>query len=120
MEDTAIIDLFFARNELAIVETDRKYGNYCYRIADRILDNREDAEETLSDTLLHVWNAIPPERPLLLRQYLGKIARNLAFSRWRRRSAEKRGRESWNWCWTSLPTAFPEARNRRPGWMKRS
>lgn len=91
MEDTAIIDLFFARNELAIVETDRKYGNYCYRIADRILDNREDAEETLSDTLLHVWNAIPPERPLLLRQYLGKIARNLAFSRWRRRSAEKRG-----------------------------
>lgn len=91
MEDTAIIDLFVARDELAIAETDRKYGNYCYRIAERILNNREDAQETVNDTFLHTWNAIPPERPGFLRQYLGTITRNLAFSRWRCRSADKRG-----------------------------
>lgn len=53
MEDTDIVKLYFARNELAIVETDRKYGAYCFRVANGILENQEDAEETVSDTLLH-------------------------------------------------------------------
>lgn len=91
MEDTAILDLYFARNELAIVETDRKYGSYCYSVADAILKNAQDSEETVSDTLLHAWNAIPPQRPNFLKMFLAKIARNLAFSRWRRESAAKRG-----------------------------
>ena len=91
MEDTAILDLYFARNELAIVETDRKYGSYCYSVAERILGNHEDSEETVSDTFLHAWNAIPPQRPGLLRLFLAKITRNLAFTRWRSQTAEKRG-----------------------------
>lgn len=91
MEDTAIIELFVARDERAIAETERKFGKYCYRIAERILDNREDTQETVNDALLHAWNAIPPDRPRLLKQYLGTITRNLAFSRWRRRGADKRG-----------------------------
>lgn len=91
MEDSAILDLYFARNEVAIVETDRKYGGYCYRIANAILQSNEDAEETLSDTLLHAWNAIPPRRPSILKLFLAKITRNLAFTRWRAMSAAKRG-----------------------------
>lgn len=91
MEDTEIVDLYFARNELAIRETERKYWDYCFRVADRILESREDSEETVSDTLLHTWNAIPPERPVALRAFLAKITRNLAFSRWRHRNADKRG-----------------------------
>ena len=30
MEDLQIIDLFFARNEQAIKETDAKYGRLCF------------------------------------------------------------------------------------------
>lgn len=91
MEDKAILDLYFARDELAIAETDRKYGGYCYGIANRILSSMEDAEETVSDTYWQAWNSIPPQRPNFLRLFLAKITRNLAFTRWRKRSAAKRG-----------------------------
>ena len=91
MEDAAILDLYFARDELAIAETDRKYGGYCYRVANRILNSNEDSEETVSDTFWHTWNCIPPQRPSFLKQFLAKITRNLAFTRWRKLSAAKRG-----------------------------
>ena len=91
MDDERILDLYFARDELAITETERKYGSYCYSVANRILNSREDSEETVSDTLLKTWNAIPPHRPDYLKLFLAKIARNLAFSRWRALSAAKRG-----------------------------
>jgi len=91
MEDEKIIELYFDRDEQAVVETDRKYGSYCFTLANAILENREDAEETVSDTYLKTWQAIPPKRPNVLKMFLAKITRNLAFSRWRRLSAEKRG-----------------------------
>ena len=91
MEDQAILDLYFARDELAITETDRKYGSYCYSVANRILGSAEDSEETVSDTYYHTWNAIPPQRPAFLKLFLAKITRNLAFARWRKLSAAKRG-----------------------------
>ena len=91
MEDNAILELYFARDELAISETGRKYGGYCYSIANRILDSKEDSEETVSDALLQTWNSIPPQRPNFLKLFLARITRNLAFSRWRKLSAAKRG-----------------------------
>lgn len=91
MEDNEILDLYFARDELAITETDQKYGGYCYSIANRILNSNEDSEETVSDTLWQTWESIPPHRPAFLRLFLAKVTRNLAFSRWRKTSAMKRG-----------------------------
>ena len=91
MEDNLILDLYFARDELAITETDLKYGSYCYSVANRILNSQEDSEETVSDTYLKAWNTIPPQRPQFLKMFLAKIARNLAFTRWRSASAAKRG-----------------------------
>ncbi len=91
MQDEQIIDLYFDRDENAISQTKLVYGHYCFAIAENILGNREDAEETVSDTLLQAWNSIPPTRPTRLKQYLGKIARNLAFSLWRSSNAQKRG-----------------------------
>ena len=73
MEDKTILDLYFARDELAITETDRKYGGYCYSVANRILCNQEDSEETVSDTYWHAWNSIPPYRPSFLKMFLAKV-----------------------------------------------
>lgn len=91
MEDTQIISLYFARNEQAIRETDKKYGKYCYSIAYNILSDQEDAEESVSDTYLSAWNAIPPRRPAVLAAFLGKITRNISIDRWRKCKAFKRG-----------------------------
>ena len=91
MEDSAIIDLYWAREERALSETDTKYGGYCRSIAHNILRNREDTEECVSDTWLHAWNAMPPQRPSILSSFLGRITRNLSFDRCRRQNAEKRG-----------------------------
>ena len=91
MEDSAIIDLYWAREERALSETDAKYGGYCRSIAHNILRNREDTEECVSDTWLHAWNAMPPQRPSILSSFLGRITRNLSFDRCRRQNAEKRG-----------------------------
>ena len=91
MEDTAIIDLYFAREERAISETGRKYGAYCRTIAFNILHSHEDTEECVSDTWLRTWNAIPPTRPNCLRAFLGRITRNLSFTRWEAQTAQKRG-----------------------------
>ena len=73
------------------METDRKYGGYCYSVANRILCSQEDSEETVSDTYWHTWNSIPPHRPSFLKLFLAKVTRNLAFTRWRKQSAAKRG-----------------------------
>ena len=91
MEDEDILDLYFARDEQAVVETDRKYGPYCFSLANSILNDPQDAEETVSDTYLKAWHAIPPKRPNILKMFLAKITRNLAFSRWRSYAAQKRG-----------------------------
>lgn len=81
MDDQKILDLFFARKEQAIEETDRKYGGYCFSLANSILQNQQDAEETVSDTYMKAWNSIPPKRPDIFKMFLAKITRNLAFSR---------------------------------------
>lgn len=91
MEDEKIIELYFSRDEQAVAETDKKYGAYCFTLANSILNSREDAEETVSDTYLKTWHAIPPKKPNVLKMFLAKITRNLAFSRWRSQTAEKRG-----------------------------
>ena len=91
MNDDQIIQLYFDRSEQAIQETDIKYGGYCYSIAYNILTNPEDAEESVSDTYLSAWNAMPPRRPPALAAFLGKITRNLSIDRWRKHRASKRG-----------------------------
>ena len=91
MDDEKIVELYWNRSETAITETAGKYGRYCYSIAYNILTNREDAEESVSDTYLAAWNAIPPRRPSILGTFLGKITRHLAIDRWRARNRLKRG-----------------------------
>ena len=91
MNDKNIVDLYFNRDEEAITQTDKKYGRYCYSIAYNILMSREDAEESVSDTYMTAWRAIPPRRPSVLSTFLGKITRHISIDRWRERVATKRG-----------------------------
>lgn len=91
MTDEKIIQLYFDREEAAIEATDKKYGKYCRQIAVRILNNNEDAEECLNDAWMRVWNAIPPNHPTNFRLYLGAIIRNIAFTKYRKKTSEKRG-----------------------------
>ena len=91
MEDSQIVNLYFARDEQAIQETDSKYGSYCYSIAYNILTSQEDAEESVSDTYMAAWKAMPPRRPAILATFLGKITRHLSIDRWRSNNRQKRG-----------------------------
>ncbi len=91
MEDQQIIQLFCDRQENAIEKTAEKYGNFCFAIANNILHNREDSEESVNDTWMKAWMSIPPTIPAYLRVFLGKITRNLAFDKYRASHSAKRG-----------------------------
>lgn len=90
MDDKQIVELYWQRDEHAIEATAAKYGPYCMKISQNILEDRADSEENVNDTYLHAWNAMPPQRPAILQAFLGKIARNLALNRYKAKSAQKR------------------------------
>ena len=50
MTDSEIIELYLQRDERAIAETQRLYGNYCEKIARNILGNYQDAQECVNVT----------------------------------------------------------------------
>ena len=91
MDDEMIVQLYWERSENAITETDRKYGAYCNSIAYGILRDKEDAEESVSDTYLDAWNSMPPHHPSILATFLGKITRRISIDRWRSKNRLKRG-----------------------------
>lgn len=94
MEDEKIIELYFERSEDAIVQTEKKYGKYCYTIAFNILGSVMDSQECVNDTYLKVWETIPPARPNRLSVFIGKLTRNLSINRLRRANALKRSADA--------------------------
>ena len=107
MEDSQIIDLYWARSEQAVQETDTKYGGYCRAIAHNILKSFEDSEECVADTWLRAWNAMPPQRPSVLSAFLGRITRNLSLDRYKAARAEKRGGDSFPAALDELSACIP-------------
>ena len=89
MTDQSIIDLYFARNEQAILETEKAHGAVCMAISMGSLNDRMDAEECVNDTYLKAWNSIPPTIPRSLRAFLSRIVRNLSIDRYRKRRADR-------------------------------
>ena len=111
MDDERILDLYWARSKLAIYETANKYGHYCFAIANNILQNHEDAEECVNDTFLKAWEAIPPQRPSVLRVFLGKITRNLSLNAYRKQRAVKRGGDEIALLYSELEDCIPSSRD---------
>ena len=93
MEDKRIFQFLWQRAEHAIEAMAKHYGPRLYRTAMNILGRHEDAEESVNDTYLAVWNAIPPETPEPLAGYVYKTGRNLALKRLRHDTAQKRRRD---------------------------
>ena len=93
MEDAKIIDLYFARSEDAIRETDAAYGRKLFSLADRILRDPQDSEESVSDTYMKTWETIPPNRPTCFYAYLAKICRYFALGKLDWKTAAKRKAE---------------------------
>ena len=90
MTDLQIIDLYWARKEQAIQETDLRYGAKLHTLANKIVQNFEDAQECVSDTYLKTWDTIPPKRPEYFFAYLAKICRHFALGVLDWKSAAKR------------------------------
>ena len=91
MEDYQIVDLYWARSESAIAETEQKYGRMLTGISVALVPTAQDAEECVSDTYLAAWNRMPDERPIYLGAFLSKIVRRISIDRFRSARAEKRG-----------------------------
>ena len=91
MNDAAIIDLYFKRDEQALTLTEEKYGQKLRGIAFDILSDRMMAEECENDTYLRAWNAIPPASPKEhFFAFLAKIIRRLSINRLRDGARQKR------------------------------
>lgn len=93
MEDKQIISLFLARNEDAIRHTDDTYGRRLHHLANNIVRNVQDAEESVNDTYLKAWDTIPPQQPNHFFAYLARICRNFALGKLDWKNAAKRKAE---------------------------
>lgn len=93
MEDSKILELFFARDEEAIRQTQKTYGGRLHHLAEGIVKSKQDAEESVSDTYLKAWETIPPQKPTYYFAYLAKLCRHFALGRLDWNNAKKRKAE---------------------------
>ena len=111
MEDQQIVDLYWQRSDLAISETNKKYGRYCHTIAYNICGTDEDAEECVNDTWLRAWNLMPDQRPAILSTFLGCITRNFAINLIKAKNRIKRGGGEAVLALDELEECIPGGRN---------
>ena len=90
MDDALIVQLLWQRLERGITEMTKKFGKRLYRTAMNVLGRHEDAEESVSDTYLAIWNAVPPKQPDPLSGFVYQTGRHIALDRLRHLTAEKR------------------------------
>ena len=89
LSDDEIIDLYWAREEQAIKETEHKYSHFLFKIAYNILNDKSDCEECQNDTYVGIWNAIPPTRPTIFQAFIARIMRNIAINRYKEKMRKK-------------------------------
>lgn len=93
MDDTNILELFWARSQEAVSAAAECYGALCRAVAGNILANPQDAEECVNDVWLAAWNAIPPARPERMGAFLARMTRNIALDKLDYNKALKRNGE---------------------------
>ena len=90
MEDKNIIKLLWQRSESAIEALSKRFGKRLMWLAMNILGTHQDAEESVNDTYLAVWNTVPPKKPDPLAGYVYATGRNISLDRLKFITAEKR------------------------------
>ncbi len=90
LTDAEIVEMLWKRSEEGLARAEQKYQRFCFRLAMNLLGQKEDAEECVNDTYLALWDTIPPNRPDSLMAYIGRVTRNIAVSRLRKREAKRR------------------------------
>lgn len=90
MTDEEIIAGLLARNHRVLEALEQRYQGYCAAIASGLLADSGEVEQILNDTWMQVWTSIPPNQPVHLRLYVGRITRNLALNRLDYLNAQKR------------------------------
>lgn len=90
MEDTKITELLFQKDERGLSALKAKYCRLMMKICRGLLRAAEDAEDVLNDSLLAVWESIPPSRPDDLAAYVCKISRRLSVNKLRYNTAKMR------------------------------
>ena len=117
LSDQEIIELYWARNERAITETDAKYKRYLFTIAYNILHDRLDCEECINDTYLGTWNTIPPEKPYVFQAFISKIMRNIAVNRYKKNKADKRVPSEMTLSISEIENVFPDPSTTEEAYM---
>ena len=109
MSDNEIVSLFLSRDSKAITLAEQKYGGMCVFLAENILNDKSDAQEIKNDTMLALWNTIPPNKPEKLSAFVSKIARNLSLKRLRQITAKKRGGSEYALALDELCEILPDS-----------
>lgn len=85
MSDQELLRLLDTQPNEALAQILKQYGGLLNAVALAILQNPQDAEECIADTLLKLWNTRDRiEKPERLKSYLCAIARNAAIDRRRK------------------------------------
>lgn len=108
MTDERIVELYWNRDESAVVETQSKYGSYLTKIAYNILTDMEDSLESVNDTYMHAWKSMPPHRPSVLSTFLAKITRRISIDILRKKSRDKRIPSEYTFSLSELEECIPE------------
>ncbi|MBQ7386083.1 MAG: sigma-70 family RNA polymerase sigma factor [Ruminococcus sp.] len=111
MQDEKIVELYFSRDELALKETEAKYGKYLFKIAFDVLADISDSEESVNDTYLAAWNSIPPNKPTMLSTYLGKLTRRISIDIFRKKISKKRNGSQYALSVTELEDCVKSTEN---------
>lgn len=79
------------RDSNALSNIEKSYGALLHRIAVNLGLSAGDTEECINDTLLEVWNTVPPAKPKSIRSYVCMLMRRTAVDRIRYNTAKRRG-----------------------------
>ncbi|MBQ3228507.1 MAG: leucine-rich repeat protein [Clostridia bacterium] len=70
MTDKSIIKLFAERDEDALREVMKKYGDFCLEIAKDNVPTTEEAEECVNEALIGLWHHLAEDKPRNLPTYI--------------------------------------------------
>ncbi|MBQ7501013.1 MAG: sigma-70 family RNA polymerase sigma factor [Clostridia bacterium] len=89
--DSILVDRLTKRDETALADVQRLHFPAMRGIGRNIGISAADVEECANDTLLEVWESIPPAKPDNLRSFCCMIMRRRAIDRVRYNTAGRRG-----------------------------